>query len=120
MQVHVYGAQCSSVVWNNLPVSENGPGKIGNFGSCIGEIGTGLGKIRNIREIEYWIRKIGEIRTGIQNGSKQSGLRWIGNIGKRTRISGTADKSGLLDKYMPENRHFLLILQPNFVFVFQS
>ncbi len=51
-------------------------------------------------DIEYWIRNIGEIRTGILNGSEQSGVRWIGNIGERIGKIEIADKSGLLDKYI--------------------
>ena len=42
---------------------------------------------------------VGEIGTGIQNGSKQNRVRWIGNIGKKIGKIGIADKSGLLDKY---------------------
>ncbi len=73
--------------------------KYQTFAGNIGEIGSGPGKIGNIGEIGYWIGNIGEIGTGIQNGSKQSGVRWIGNIGKKIGKIGIADKSGLLDKY---------------------
>ncbi len=70
---------------------------IGSGPRKIGDIGNECGKIGNIGSCAG---DIGEIGSGIQNGSKQSGVRWIRNIGQKIGKIRIADKSGLLDKYV--------------------